>query len=105
MLGRLLPMSSCWGDCCPCPLVGETVALVLGFWSNIKVWAVSQHTETSKNIKVWAVSQHTVTSKNIKVWAVSQHTDTSKNATVWAVTQHTDTRQEHQGYIEMLRAA
>ena len=60
---------------------------------NTKAWAVSQHTDTTKNTKAWAVSQHTDTTQNTKAWAVSQHTDTTKNTKAWAVSQHTDTTQ------------
>ena len=65
------------GCLCVCECMCVRGILVCSSVGTILVWAVLQHTDTSKNTKSWAVSQHTDTSKNTKAWAVSQHTDTS----------------------------
>ena len=72
------------------PAAPFSISIFSHCWS-ILVWAVLQHTDTSKNAKTQAVLQHSDTSKNTKTLVMSWHADTSKNTKVRAVLHHTDT--------------
>ena len=72
------------------PAAPFSVSIFSHCWS-ILVWAVLQHTDTSKNAKTQAVLQQSDTSKNTKTLVMSRHADISKNTKARAVSQHTDT--------------